>query len=98
LLKPLLSVSSAYIIGFIPALLAGFLICLGRLSDVGFSFAVVVGTLIGVMTGVWAMRIPENAILLFFLCLIATLVCWLVTERWWSKAEITALTEADRVG
>jgi hypothetical protein len=85
-----LGVFGAYAIGFIPALLAGFLICLGRLSGVGFSFAVAVGTLIGVMTGVWAMHRPENAILLFFICLIATIVCWLATGRWWRKAEIAA--------
>ena len=64
-----LDVFGAYVIGVIPALLAGLLICAGRLRDggVGFSYAVLVGTLIGLMTGVMAMYNPENAILLFFI-------------------------------
>jgi hypothetical protein len=88
--NPSLSVSGAYVIGFIPALLAGFSICAGRLRDggAGFSYAVVVGTPVGLPTGVMAIRSLVAAIALFFVCLIATLVCWLVTERWWRKAEI----------
>lgn len=98
--KPSLTVFFAYLLGFIPALLAGFVICAGRLRDggAGFSYAVVVGTVVGLLMGVMAMKELGAAILLFFICLIATLVCWLVTERWWRKAEIAALTEADRVG
>jgi hypothetical protein len=86
--EPSLSVFFAYVIGFIPALLAGFLICAGRLRDggAGFSYAVLVGTLVGLVTGVMAIKNPAAAIGLFFVCLIATLVCWLVTGRWWRKA------------
>ncbi len=86
--EPSLSVLFAYIIGFIPALLAGFLICAGRLRDggAGFSYAVLVGTLVGLVTGVMAIKSPGAAIGLFFVCLIATLVCWFVTGRWWRKA------------
>ena len=56
-----LSVLFAYIIGFIPALLAGFLICAGRLRDggAGFSYAVLIGTLVGLVTGVMAIEILE---------------------------------------
>ncbi len=90
-----LSVLFAYIIGFIPALLAGFLICAGRLRDggAGFSYAVLVGTLVGLVTGVMAIKSPGAAIGLFFVCLITTLVCWLVTGRWWRKA-VTAGTNS----
>jgi hypothetical protein len=93
---PSLSVFFAYVIGFIPALLAGFFICGGRLRDggAGFSHAVLVGTLVGLGTGVMAIKSPEAAIALFFVCLIATLVCWLVTERWWRKAEIADTNSA----
>jgi hypothetical protein len=83
-----LGVFGAYVIGFLPASLSGFFICVGRLSGVGFGYAVVVGTLIGLVTGGTAMFIPENAILLFLICLIATIVCWLITRRWWRDAEI----------
>jgi hypothetical protein len=98
--NPSLSVFGAYAIGFIPALAAGLVICEGRLRDggAGFSYAVVVGTVVGLVIGVMAKKELGAAIGLFFVCLIATLVCWLVTERWWRKAEIAALTEADRVG
>jgi hypothetical protein len=98
--NPSLSVFGAYAIGFIPALAAGFVICEGRLRDggAGFSYAVVVGTVVGLVVGVMAIKEFGAAIGLFFVCFIATLVCWLVTERWWRKAEIAALTEADRVG
>jgi hypothetical protein len=86
--KPSLSVFGAYVIGFIPALLAGFLICAGRLRDggAGFRYAVMVGTVVGLVTGVMAIKSPEATIGLFFVCLIATLVCWFVTERWWRTA------------
>jgi hypothetical protein len=98
--NPSLSVFGAYAIGLIPALTAGFIICVGRLRDggAGFGYAVVVGTVIGLLVGVMAIKEIGAAIGLFFVCLIATLVCWLVTERWWRKAEIAALTEADGVG
>jgi len=94
--EPSLSVSFAYIIGFIPALLAGFLICAGRLRDggAGFRYAVVVGTVVGLVVGVMAIKSPAAAISAFFVCLIATLVCWLVTERWWRKAEIVDANSA----
>jgi hypothetical protein len=98
--EPSLSVSFAYIIGFIPALLAGFVICAGRLRDggAGFSYALVVGSVVGLVMGIMALKEPGAAVAAFFVCLIATIVCWLVTERWWRKAEIAAPTEADRVG
>ena len=56
--NPSLSVFGAYVIGFIPALLAGFSICAGRLRDggAGFSYAVLVGTLVGLPTGVIAIK------------------------------------------
>ena len=94
--EPSLSVFFAYVIGFVPALLAGFFICAGRLRDggAGFSYAVLVGTLVGLVTGVMAIKSPEVAILLFFVCLIATLVCWLVTERWWRKAATAGTNSA----
>jgi len=91
-----LGVFGAYVIGFIPASLAGLVICVGRLGDggVGFSYAVVVGTLIGLMTGGVAMYKLENAILLFLICLIATIVCWFITRRWWRKAEVADTNSA----
>jgi hypothetical protein len=94
--EPSVSVLFALIIGFVPALLAGFLICAGRLRDggAGFSYAVLVGTLVGLVTGVMAIKSPEAAIGLFFVCLIATLVCWLVTERWWRKAATAGTNSA----
>jgi hypothetical protein len=97
--NPSLSIFGAYAIGFIPALAAGFVICAGRLRDggAGFSYAVVVGTVVGLVVGVMAIKELGAAIGLFFVCLIATLVCWLVTERWWRKPEIVALTQSDRV-
>ncbi len=90
LLEPSLTVFFAYFIGFIPALLAGFVICAGRLRDggAGFSYAVVVGTVVGLVMGVMFMKELGAAISVFFVCLIATLVCWLVTELWWRKVEI----------
>ncbi len=53
-----LYVYSAYVIGLIPALLAGSFICAGRLRDggAGFSYAVLVGTLVGLGTGVMAIK------------------------------------------
>ena len=101
--RPLLSVFFAYVIGFIPASLAGLFICAGRLRDGGggFSYAVLVGTLVGFMTAAVVMLMPglmsyklESAVWFFFLCLIATIVCWLVAERWWRKAEITDVNSA----
>jgi hypothetical protein len=94
--NPSLSVSFAYIIGFIPALLAGYAICSGRLRDggAGFSYAVVVGTVVGLVMAVMAMKELGAAISAFFVCLIATLVCWLFTERWWRKAEIADTNSA----
>jgi hypothetical protein len=87
---PLVSVFGTYLIGFIPALLAGFFICGGRLRDggAGFRHAVLVGTLVGLATAIIAIKSLEAAISLFFVSLIATLICWLVTERWWPKAKI----------
>jgi hypothetical protein len=78
-----LGVIGAYMIGFIPALAAGLLVCAGGPRDrgVGLGYVVAVGTLVGLMTGVMAIYRLENAILLFFICLIATMVCWLVTRR-----------------
>ena len=94
--EPSLTVSFAYIIGFIPALLAGFVICAGRLRDggAGFRYAVVVGTVVGLVMGIIAMKELGAAISAFFVCLIATLVCRLVTERWWRKAEIADTNSA----
>jgi hypothetical protein len=94
--EPSLSVLFAYIIGFIPALLAGFLICAGRLRDggAGFSYAVMVGTVVGLATGVMAIKSPAAAIGLFFVCLIATLVCWLATGRWWRNAATAGTNSA----
>lgn len=83
-----------YLIGFIPAVLAGLLICAGRLSIGGanFRYAVLIGSMIGVITGLLAVQNPWFAILLFFQCLIATIVCWFVTRRWWRNAEGTGAT------
>jgi hypothetical protein len=94
--NPSLSVFGAYAIGFIPALAAGFAICEGRLRDGGggFSYAVVVGTVVGLVMGIIAMKDLGAAISAFFVCHIATLVCWLVTERWWRKAEIADTNSA----
>jgi hypothetical protein len=94
--EPSLTVFFAYFIGFIPALLAGFVICAGRLRDggAGFRYAVVVGTVVGLVMGIIAMKELGAAISAFFVCLIATLVCWLVTERWWRKAEIADTNSA----
>ena len=87
----------AYIIGIMPALLAGAFICARGLRDgvVSFGYAAMVGTLVGlVMGGAMAMYKPENASL-FFICLIATIVCWRITERFWRRADIVELARAD---
>jgi hypothetical protein len=88
-----LYVFGAYVIGFFPALLTGVLICAGRLRDMGFGYAVLIGALVGFMLGVGLptpdqiMYRPQGAIWLFLICFIPTIVCWLVTGRWWPKAE-----------
>jgi hypothetical protein len=91
-----LAVVGTYMIGLVPALLAGLLICVGALRDrgVGFGYVVAVGMLIGFMTGVMAIFRPESAILLFFICLIATIVCWRATRRLWPKPEIATADSA----
>jgi hypothetical protein len=78
-----LGIFGAYMIGSAPALVAGLPVSVGGLRDrgVGLGYVVLVGTLIGFMTGVMAIYRPENAILLFFICLIATIVCWYATRR-----------------
>jgi hypothetical protein len=85
-----LYVLGAYVTGLIPALMAAALICSRGLrhGTVSFGYATMVGAVIGLMMGgVLAMSKPEN--LFFFpICLIATIVCWLITRRWWRKAEI----------
>lgn len=83
-----LFLTGAYVIGFVPALLAGFLVCTIRLADNKFGWrqAVVVGTLIGLATGAVSLKSPQMAILLFFLCLLSTVVCWRFTDRWWQGA------------
>ena len=77
----------AYVIGFVPALLAGFLVCTVRLSDnrFGWKQAMVVGTLIGLAAAAvsLALRSAQMGLLLFFLCLLATIVCWRLSDRWW---------------
>jgi hypothetical protein len=92
-----LFVFGAYVVGFIPASLAGLVIAVGRLRDdrVGFFYAFLVGAVIGFLTGSLALFYPQNAIALFFICLIATIVCWFITARWWRKA---ALAEANSAG
>jgi hypothetical protein len=74
----------AYVIGFIPAFVSGLLIGLfGFLKGrVRFAYAIVVGGLVGLVTGLAAIYKLENAVGLFSVCLISTVVCWLVTERW----------------
>jgi hypothetical protein len=83
-------VFGAYVIGFIPALVAGLAIVAGAFDrgGVGLIYALVVGTLVGLVTGAMTVFYPEIALLLFFICLIATVVCWLLTRPWWRKAKI----------
>ena len=84
-----------YVVGFTPAVLAGFTISAAGLRDGwrGFGRAVAVGTLIGLLTGAVMLYRLENAILFFFICLGATIVCWLVARRWW-RTDVTADTGA----
>jgi hypothetical protein len=82
-------VVGAYAVGFIPALVSGLLIGgLGLFNGrVRFASAILIGALAGLVTGAVAWFIPENAVLLFLICLISTVVCWRVTQRWWRAAE-----------
>ena len=94
-----LEVFGAYMLGFFPALLAGLLICADRLRDGGgvFRHAVLIGVLTGLITGVTVIFRPEVAILLFSLCLTATIVCWLVTRPLWPEAGIVTPDRPDSV-
>jgi hypothetical protein len=86
----------AYVIGLIPALMAAALICWRGLrhGTVSFGYAIMVGTLIGLMMGgVLGISKPGNA-WFFPICLIATIVCWLITRRWWRRAEIADTNSA----
>jgi hypothetical protein len=85
-----LFVFGAYFIGFIPASLAGLCIAAGRLhgGGAGFIYALAVGTVIGFALGSMAMFYPQNAVALFLICLISTIVCWFITRRWWRKGEV----------
>ena len=87
----------AYVIGFVPALLAGFLVCTIRLADnrFGWKQAMVAGTLIGLATAAvsLALRTPQMGLLLFFLCLIATVLCWRLTDRWWQGVRQQAASD-----
>ncbi len=79
-----------YVICFIPAFVSGLLIgvfgfVMGR---VRFAYAILVGGLVGLATGLAAIYKLENAVGLFFVCLLSTVVCWLATERWWRPSEI----------
>ena len=78
----------AYAFGFVPALLAGFLVCTIRLADNKFGLrqAVVVGTLTGLAAGGVSLQSAKMAVLFFFLCLFATVVCWRLTDRWWQQS------------
>jgi hypothetical protein len=81
----------AYAVGFFPALLAGVLISAGRLYGLGFGYAVLIGALVGFMFAIGLptpgqlMYRPQGAIWLFLLCFIPTIVCWILTRRWWRK-------------
>jgi hypothetical protein len=86
----------AYIIGFIPAAVAGYFIgAIGmRYGGVRLSHAALIGTMVGLMTAIAFAIIsaptfrPENAVVLFLICVSATIVCWLVAGRWWHGTEI----------
>jgi hypothetical protein len=86
----------AYIIGFIPAAVAGYFIgAIGmRYGGVRLSHAALIGTMMGLMTAVTFAIIsapmfrPEDAVVLFLICVSATIVCWLVAGRWWRGTEI----------
>jgi len=85
----------AYVIGVIPASLSGFFVGAIGMRDgrVTWRHAVAIGTLVGLVTAL-SVEIsspifrPQNAILLFSICLTATIICWLLTGRWWRRAEI----------
>jgi hypothetical protein len=88
----------AYVVGCIPAFVSGLFIGGRRFlrGRVGFGHASLVGALVGLMTGLVVIAKPDNAILLFFICLISTVVCWLVTERWWRATDIADTDAAER--
>ena len=81
-----------YYIGFVPATVAGLLICAGRFHGfgAGFIFAFGVGALVGFVLGAMALFKLENAIALFLVCLVSTIVCWFITRRWWHAAGAAA--------
>jgi hypothetical protein len=95
-----LGVVSAYAVGFLPASFAGLLVAQGRLLA-GNTFRVwhvlVLGCLVGVIfTSILAAdqylhdaRFFQGCALLVYVCVVPTILCWLVARRWWAQTDFS---------
>jgi hypothetical protein len=93
-------VVSAYVIGFLPASFAGVLVAQGRLLA-GNAFRVwhvlVLGCVVGVIfTSIVGAdqylhdaRFFQGCALLVYVCVVATVLCWLVARRWWPQTDFS---------
>ncbi len=94
----LYGIPMSYVFGLLPAVAAGLLVGIRRayFGPVAARHALIVGGLVGLgvalSTGQHQLPIeesgtslPETGAVLFFTCLAATMVCWLIVRRWFAR-------------
>lgn len=96
-----LYVFGAYVMGFVPAVFAGFLVAQAMLL-VGNAFrfwhALALGCFVGVIFSAMVganhylhdAHFFQGCALLVYLCAIATSICWLPVSRWWLESDLHA--------
>jgi hypothetical protein len=92
------TVLSAYIIGFIPATLAGLLVAIGMLAreDFRFRHALAFGCIVGILFAailgadhyLHDARFFLGCALLAYICVFATVACWFPVRRWWPRTRL----------
>ncbi len=88
-------VSGSYIIGLIPATVTGLLVAIGMLAreDFGFRHALTFGCIVGILFAavlgagnyLHDARFFLGIASLAYICVFATVVCWLPVRRWWPR-------------
>jgi hypothetical protein len=89
---------SSYIIGFIPATLAGLLVAIGMLAREDFKFrhALAFGCVVGIVFAalLGADHYPHDtrfflgSTFLAYICVFATVVCWFPARSWWPRKRL----------